>query len=78
LLDCNTKDSVSKVTDHMWFNKKEGQSVNASNQLRRGKKVIMGDRGRDLGGRVEGRGKKGVGAGPGIGRDRSPEGQENE
>jgi hypothetical protein len=42
-----------QLTDHVKFNKKEGQSMDASKLLRRGNKIIMGGRGRDLGRRGE-------------------------
>jgi hypothetical protein len=48
-----------QLKNHMKFNKKEDQSVGASNLLRRGNKIIMAGRGRgDLGGRGKGRGRK--------------------
>jgi hypothetical protein len=45
-----------QLKNHMKFNKKEDQCVNASNLLRRGNKIIMASRGKgDLGGRGKGR-----------------------
>ena len=38
-----------QFTDHMKFNKKKGLSEDASIPLRRGNKIIMGDRGREGG-----------------------------
>ena len=52
----------------MKLNKKEGQRVDVSNPLRRGNKIITGERGKDLGGKGE-RGNKEV-LGIGMGRDR--------
>jgi hypothetical protein len=42
---------------HNKFNQQEGPSEGASIPLRRGDKIIMGGRGRDLGRRGEGRGE---------------------
>jgi hypothetical protein len=65
----------------MKFNKK-GQSVDASNQLRRGNKIITGGGGREREGPEWGRGgeeKRGRGRTMyGKRQQRSPEGQENE
>jgi hypothetical protein len=36
-----------QLTDHLKLNKKEAHSVDASNTLRRGKKIITGGRGRE-------------------------------
>jgi hypothetical protein len=49
-----------KLTDHMKLNKKEGQSVESLIPVRRENKIITGGRGRDLGGKVEGKGKGSV------------------
>jgi hypothetical protein len=58
-----------QVPDYKKLNKKEDPSVGSSNSLRKRNKLTMGSKGRDLGGRGEGKGKKGV-AGPGMGRDK--------
>ena len=42
----------------MKLRKKEDQSVDASILFRRGNKIIMGDKGKDLGGREEGEEKR--------------------
>ena len=55
-------------TNHMKLNKKESPSVNTSVTLRRGNKIIVGDRGRKLDGK--GRGRRRGGAGSRIERDR--------
>ena len=46
-----------QLTDHVKFNKKEGQSMDASKLLRRGNKIIMGARGRER----PGKNREGVG-----------------
>ena len=68
-----------QLTKHMKFNKKEGQSTEASNPLRRGNKIIIGGRGRE-GSRWERgeEGKKGSRTRYGRRQVRSPEGLENE
>ena len=66
--------SMMQLIDHMKLNKKEGQSVDASIPLRREKKIIRGGRGRDLGGRGEGKGIKGNTFRYGGRQERSPEG----
>jgi hypothetical protein len=48
-----------QLTDHMKLKKKEDRSVDASVLLRRGNKIIMVSKGRDLGGRKEREGKRG-------------------
>jgi len=46
----------------MKLKKKEDQSIDASVLLRRGNKIITGDRGREKAGRERGRGKRGAGS----------------
>jgi hypothetical protein len=67
-----------QLTDQMKLNKKEGQSVDASNLLREGNKIITGGRGRE-GSDCEsgGEGKKGGMTRYGKRQERNPEGQEN-
>jgi hypothetical protein len=60
---------MMQLKDHMKLNKKEGQSVDASNPLRRENKIIMRSRRKKGPGWKRGEeGKKG--AGPGMGRHR--------
>jgi hypothetical protein len=61
-----------QLIDHMKLNKKEDQSVDASILLRRWNKIIMGGRGRDLGGKMGSRIRYGQR------QERSPGSQENE
>jgi hypothetical protein len=60
-VDINQKDRIPmiQVTDQMKFNK-EGPSEDVSIPLRRGKKIIRRGRGKDLGGRRDGKGKGGT------------------
>ena len=52
---------MMQLTDHMKLKKKEDQRVDASVLLRRGNNIIKGSREeRDLGGKEEGRGKRGA------------------
>ena len=64
------------LTDHIKFNKKESQSMDASVLLRKGTKIIMRCRGREGPGWKRGGGKKIQGAESIIGEreERSPEG----